>query len=163
MMKQLNPTHQGWHSLEWGTWGWIETILKLIGIVAAYILFAQTSGPLVIGGNPHLLAVILLVLMTLATLFALVVRYVQKETLSFVFAVLQALGHLALLIAVLRVPSSMTLAVLFGLMFVLGQAAKLRFLSVTGYTEGGSDVQSMKRVAAIMGFIYIALTVFVLL
>jgi hypothetical protein len=116
----------------------------------------------VIGGNPHLLAVALLALMTLAAFFQLFVRFIQKETLSFVFAVLNALGHLALLIALLRVPTSMTLAVVFGLMFVLGQAAKIRFLSLTGYTEGGSDVQQMKRVAAVMGFIYIALTVFAL-
>ncbi len=162
-MQQLNPTHQGWHSLEWGTWGWIETILKAVGLVAAIILFAQTpdTGGLVIGGNPRLAAVALLTLITLATIGTIIIRSIQKETLSFVFAVFSAVGHLALLVALLRVPASITLAVLFGLLFVLGQAAKLRFLALSGYTEGGSDVRQMKRVAAIMGLIYIALTVLV--
>ncbi len=164
-MQKSTTQGLGWHNEAWGMWGWIETILKLVGIVAAINLFTQTSGAtgLVIGGNPHLAGVVLLALMTLVAFGVIYVRYTQKEILSFVFAIVNALGHLALLIALLRVPPSTTLGVLFGLMYVLGAAAKIRFLGLTGYTEGGADVKQMKRVTAIMGIIYIAFTVLVLL
>ena len=163
-MQKLNPTAQGWHNAEWSTWGWIETILKLVGIAAGLLAFAQTpaSNGLVIGGNPRLLAVALLALMTLGLMATVFIRYVQRESLSFGFAIVNALGHLGLLIALLRVPPPMTLAVVFGLFFVLGQAAKLRFLSLTGYTEGGADLRQMKRVAAVVGLVYVAFTVFLL-
>ncbi len=160
-MQKNTAQAASWHNEAWGTWGYIETILKLVGIVAGVIAFTQTSGTngLVIGGNPHLAAVALLALMTLGMIFTLFIRYTQKESLSFAFAVVNVVGHLALLIALLRVPSSMTLAVLFGLMFVLGSAAKIRFLGLSGYTEGGADLKQMKRVTAIVGFVYIAFTV----
>ena len=59
---------QGWHTSEWGMWGWIETILKLIALGIGILAFFQTpANDLVLGGNPHLAAVILLVLLSLAS------------------------------------------------------------------------------------------------
>ena len=66
----------------------------------------QTTSPASssFGDNPHLAAVILLALLTLASLAQVGIRFTQRETISLIFAVLNLLGHLGLLIALLRVP-----------------------------------------------------------
>jgi hypothetical protein len=37
-------TQSGWHTAQWGTWGWLETIAKGIALVAAFIAFFTNSG-----------------------------------------------------------------------------------------------------------------------
>jgi hypothetical protein len=155
---------QGWHSEAWGTWGIAETVLKLIGVGAGVLAFINSDGnaALRIGDNPHLLALILLVLLTLGAVFQLVVRFGQKETISFGFAVLNLIGHVALVIALLRVPEQATLAVIFGGMYVLGQVVKLQFLRETGYTEGGATTSAMLRVTGAIAIMYVLFVVLML-
>ncbi len=158
-----NPSTQGWHTAHWGTWGWAETILKLIAIVAGLIAFVQSLGEIVVGGNPHLAAVIVLALLSLASVGQVVIRLTQREIISVIFAVLNLLGHFGLLIALLRVPPDNTLAIVFGVFYVLGQLTKVQFLRVTGYTEGGANSSAMLRVTGVITAIYIVFTVLVLL
>lgn len=157
--------NQGWHTAQWGTLGWVETILKLIGIGAGVLAFVNSdaAAALRIGDNPHLAAVILLGALTLGAAFQLFVRFGQKETISLSFAVLNLLGHLALLVALLRAPSDMTLAVIFGVMVVLGQVVKLQFLRSTGYTEGGATTGAMMGISAAQGATYLLLVILVLI
>jgi len=155
---------QGWHTSEWGLWGWIETILKLIALGIGILAFFRTpANDLVLGGNPHLAAVILLVLLSLAAVAQLGIRFQQRETISLIFAVLNLLGHLALLIALLRVMDSRALPVVFGGFYLLGQLTKLQFLRTSGYTEGGADERGMLRVAGAMTALYALFVVLVLL
>lgn len=156
---------QGWHTSEWGAWGWLETILKLIALAAGVVAFVQSNAasPLVIGGNPHLAALILLGLETLGALGQLGIRYVQREIISFVFAILNLLGHLGLLVALLRVPSDLTLFIIFGVFYALGQLVKVQFLRVSGYTEGGSTTRGMVMVSLVMGASYIVFVLLMLL
>ena len=160
---QQNAQTQGWHTAQWGTWGWAETILKLIAILAGIIAFFQTAGDLVIGGNPHLAAVIVLALAALASIAQLGIRFTQKEIVSLIFAVLNLLGHFGLLIALLRVPTDLTLALVFGVFYVLGQLTKVQFLRVTGYTEGGANTSAMLRTTGVIAILYIVFTVLLLL
>lgn len=156
---------QGWHTARWGTLGWAETILKLIGLGAGVLAFlnSDASAALRIGDNPHLAAAILLLVLTLGAVFQLVVRFGQKETISLGFAVLNLVGHLALLVALLRVPADVTLAVIFGVMYVLGQLVKLQFLRTTGYTEGGASTRAMMGVTAAITAAYLLLVILVLI
>jgi hypothetical protein len=147
---------QGWRTAEWGMWGWIETILKLVGVGAGILAFinSDASASLLVGDNPHLAALVVLVLLTLGAFLQLAVRFVQRETVSFGFAILNVLGHLGLLIAVLRVPDQPTLALVFGASYVLGQIVKLQFLRTTGHTEGGSNSAAMLGIAVAQGALY---------
>jgi hypothetical protein len=140
-------------------------VLKLIGVGAGVLAFINSDGnaALRIGDNPHLLALILLVVLTLAAVFQLYVRFGQKETLSLGFAVLNLIGHVALVIALLRVPEQATLAVIFGVMYVLGQVVKLQFLRETGYTEGGATTSAMLRIAGAQAIMYVLFVVLILL
>jgi hypothetical protein len=162
-MQQVST--QGWHTAEWGVWGWAETIVKLVGIGAGMLAFIQSdsSRAFVVGGNPHLAAVILLALLVLLTVGALAIRFGQREVISMIFAVLNFLGHVGLLIALLRVPDQRTLPIVFGVAFVLGELVKQRFLAVTGYTESGRSSSAMMNFSRGLAVVYALFTVLVLL
>ena len=151
----------GWHVANWGFWGWLETAIKLIGIVAAYIAFFNSSGisDLTIGGSPRLAAIIVLALLTLAMVGVVFIRIMQKELISIGYSILNALGHIALLIALLRVPTQTTLAIIFAVAFVLGELAKQRFLAISGYVEGGSNTATMVMFSRTIAVVYLVLAI----
>jgi len=154
---------QGWHTATWGTWGWLETIAKLIALVAGFIaLFTRLPGTVMLIGNPHLAALIVLALLTLASIAQVAIRFGQRETISMGFAVLNLLGHVALLIALAMVPHHRLWPVLFGVFYVVGQLVKVQFLRVTGYTEGGADSTAMLRTTGVIAVLYALFTVFML-
>ncbi len=155
-------TTPGWHTAQWGTWGWAETILKLVALAAGILAFFQASGDLIIGNHPRLAAVILLALLTLGSLFQLYIRFTQRETISMGFAVLNLLGHVGLLIALLRAPDLREYALVFGVFYTLGQLVKIQFLRVTGYTEGGATTRAMLMVTAVMTVLYALVAILVL-
>jgi hypothetical protein len=76
---------------------------------------------------------------------------------------LNLLGHFGLLVALLRVPTDLTLAVIFGVFYALGQNVKVQFLRVTGYTEGTADSRGMIIVAWVMAAVYAVFAVLILI
>jgi hypothetical protein len=153
--------NSSWHVAQWGLWGWVETILRLIGAFAG---IAALAGPfaasgLTLGGNPRLLGIALLVLLILASLITLVIRLRQREIISVGFAILNAAGHLALLWALLQIPASLTTALLLGIFQALGLVAKAIFLRSTGYTEMGANSQAMQGANFALLAMYIVFTV----
>lgn len=156
---------QGWHVANWGLWGWIETVLKLVGIGAGFLAFFGTSSAaeMMIGGNPNLAAVILLGLLTLGLAAAVFMRVMQKEIISLIFSILNALGHAGVLIALLRAPDQQTLLLIFAVFFVLGELAKQRFLAISGYTEAGQSASAMLTFSRVVLAIYVVFIVFILL
>ena len=163
MAQQAQP--QGWHVAKWGLWGWIETGLKIVGIVAGIIAFFSSSSvsTLTIGGHPHLAAVILLALLTLLTAGVVFIRFQQREVISLVYSVFNFLGHAGLLIAFLRIPDQRTYAIILGVFYALGELSKQRFLAISGYTESGATSSSMVNFARGLMAIYIVFVVLVLL
>jgi len=164
-MQANETTAQHWHVAKWGLWGWLETGIKVVGIIAGLIAFLNTptTSELIIGGNPHLAAVILLGLLTVFTVLALFIRIGQREIVSLIYAIFNLLAHAALVIALVRLPDQGVLPVVFGAAFAVGQAAKLRFLSITGYTEGGQDANFMRNFALAILIAYALFAVLVLL
>ena len=149
MIMQQTAQTQGWHVANWGFWGWLETAVKFIGIVAGWIAFAGAlSAPgFMFRSNPRLAAVIVLALLTLPTLAVPFVRIGQREVISVIYALFNLTGHLAMLFALLRTPEQRGLAILFGVCYVIGELVKQRFLSLTGYTEGGANPGMMLNVS----------------
>ncbi|MCC6805353.1 MAG: hypothetical protein IT319_20910 [Anaerolineae bacterium] len=155
---------QGWHTAEWGLWGWVETILKLVALGAGILAFVDSdaAAPLMIGDNPHPIALALIALLALGALGQLGIRFAQREVSSFVFAILNLLGHVGLLIAVLRIPDQPALSLVFGGFYALGQIVKVQFLRVTGYTEGGATPAAMQIIAVVEGVLYAAFAILML-
>jgi hypothetical protein len=156
---------QGWHVDNWGTWGWIETGLKLVAIAAGFLAFitSNSANPMTIGGNPELGAVIIVGLMTLLNVVALGLRFRQQEVISMIYVILNFLGHLALLIALLRQTDSQILPLAFAVFMVLGELAKQRFLSTSGYTENGQTSGQMLNFSRGIMAIYALLAIFILI
>jgi hypothetical protein len=113
-------------------------------------------------GNPHLAALIVLALATLASILQITIRLKQQEILSMAFAVFNFIGHVALLVALAHVPHHRLWPVLFGVFYILGGLVKIQFLRVTGYTEGGADSKGMITTTAVITGIYVLFTLFML-
>ncbi len=165
MQQTTSSSTVGWHVASWGFWGWLETVIKLVGIVAGYIAFFNSNAvtDLTISGHPHLAAVILLALLTLAMIGVVFVRISQKELISIGYSILNALGHIALVFALLRLPTQTTLAIIFAGAFILGELAKQRFLAITGYVEGGSNTATMIRFSRIIAVTYLVLAILLII
>ena len=162
-MTALKSESASWHVQNWGVWGWAETILKLIGIAVAIwgfsnILPSFSPGlPL----NTKLLAVIVLSLMTLMSLFIVSIRFGQREVISFGFAVLSAIGHISALLVLLQSAAQSSYPSFgFAVAYLLGEVVKIQFLRVTGYTESGRDQKAMLKIPAIFGGAYLLIAIF---
>jgi hypothetical protein len=162
-MAQSAPTD--WHVGQWGTLGWAETGVKVIGMIAAFIAFAQAlpSGVLTLGGNPRLGAIIVLALLTLIWLAPIPLRFQQKEIISVIFTLANLLAHTALLVALLYLLPDRTLPIVFGIAYLIGEAIKRRWLIVSGYTEAGRSQSQMFMVSNIFLGAYALFTVFMLI
>jgi len=142
----VTPT-QGFTFGAWGFWGWAETVIKLVAVVIGVIAFLgiASAAPFVIGGNPELGAVILLGLLTIISVVVIFGRLAAREIVSIAFAIASAIGHITLWIALARVTTQPELVILFAVFIILGNLAKARFLTVSGYTEMGQDTAGMLR------------------
>jgi hypothetical protein len=163
-MTQDKP--QGFYIGSWGMWGWIETALKVIAAVFGIAAFAATSnaGELIIGGNPELLALIVMAGLTTNPLISLPLRIGQKEIISIVFTVFSLLGHAGLLIALARDPlNARGYGIAFGVFYTMGELAKMRFLQVSGYTEFGLQSSSMVMGVRVVAAAYALLTILLLI
>jgi hypothetical protein len=130
----------GWHVAQWGFLGWVETALKGAAILIALAAFIATGAAteLRIGDNPRLFSIILLTLATLATVAQIGLRLRLKDIIALAFAAAYFIGHSALWVALLRAPeSAQGYAVAFAVLILAGDVVKLRWLGVSGYTEGG--------------------------
>jgi hypothetical protein len=163
MTTQLKSESTTWHVQNWGAWGWAETILKLIGIAVAIfglvnILPAFSLGfPL----TSKLLALIVLGLMSLMSLFIVTLRFGQREITSFAFAILSAIGHISALLVLLQSPAQTFYPTLvFAAAYLLGELVKIQFLRVTGYTESGRDQSAMQKVPVVFATAYLLILIF---
>jgi hypothetical protein len=159
----MTTAAQGWHVANWGLWGWLETVVKLIGVGVGIFAFFSTSAiaTLTIGGSPRLAAVILLALLVVLTFGIIFLRLRQQEVISVLYAALNFLGHAGMLIALLRAPSQVaTYGILFALAYIIGELIKQRFLVISGYTESGQNTQSMVMFSRGLAGIYLVLLIF---
>jgi len=156
MQQTAQP--QKWHVAQWGTLGWLETIAKLIGIVCGWIAFSQSAATpqLILIGNSHLAAVIVFIILSLGAVGMVFLRVLLRDIFSMIFAILNLTGFLSLLIAILRASDQVRgLAIAFGVLYVIGELIKQRFLATSGYTEGGTSTAGMLSISRGLMFFYI--------
>lgn len=147
-------TTQTWYVKNWGMLGWIETALKLLAVIAALVMFFSTNmgAPLTIGGHPRLFSMMVLSLLTLATVAQLNLRLKLKEIIAMAFAVAFFIGHVSLLIAMLRAPTVTNYPLVFGGLILVADLVKLRFLVKTQYSEAGVQTSGLlKLIGVVMG------------
>jgi hypothetical protein len=162
-MAQLKSESPTWHLQNWGTWGWAETALKLIGIAAVVfgLLGAVPGFGLTFALNARLIAVILLALLSLLSLVIISIRFGQREIIAFAFSILNALGHISALLLLLQPTVIPHYPAVFAITYLLGEATKYQFLKLTGYTESGRDQKAMLQLPTSLIVIYLLIAIFV--
>lgn len=162
---QTQTANARWYIKHWGFWGWFETIVKLVGVGAGLIALGRTN--FAAGAQlvdlPHGISVIILTLLSLPLVPVVGLRFRQREVVSLIFSILNALGHVAMLIHLLFVPQSQFLPLVFGGAYVIGEAIKQRFLILTGYTEMNLDHGTMVKVVRGLMVIYLVFVATILL
>lgn len=158
-------TTKGWHIADWGFWGWLETAVKGVGILAGIIAFISTSGEETrsFSDHPELGALIILGLFGVVAVAVLGLRVMQREIISIIFWLLSVFAHWGLFLALLRHPDARFFAVLFGLAFIAGEVVKQRFLVVSGYTENGQSTAAMVNFSRSIAFFYLLFIIFILI
>jgi hypothetical protein len=125
----------GWHIAPWGALGWLETGIKSLAFLCAYLALAISvaSG----WSTPHGVRIVELVLIGIATLGLLAAigdRLLEHEIVAMVFVCFNNLAHLALLLSLLTADGPGRLLTGFAVLMVCGELVKIRFLRTTGFT-----------------------------
>lgn len=160
-MTTLKSESAKWHVQNWGAWGWAETILKLIGVAIAVYGLAISGFNFGFNLNAKLVATILLVLLSLLSLVIISIRFGQREVISFVFAILNAIGHISAFLLTLQAVVNPIYPALFAGAYLLGEVTKHQFLSITGYTESGRNQAQMLQLPRGLIVIYLLIIIFV--
>jgi hypothetical protein len=124
-----------WHVARWGTLGWIETGIKSLAFLCAYLALATsiTTG----WSTPNRVRIAELVLIGIATLGLLAAigdRLVEREIVAMVFVGFNNLAHLAMLASLLTTAGPGRLLTTFAVLMLCGELVKIRFLHSTGFT-----------------------------
>jgi hypothetical protein len=146
-----------WHTRNWDTLGWLETLAKGVGIGAAVVgAFIAGAAPIAVSGL-GLAAAAVAGLLTLASIVQLILRVKQREIISLAFAVANLLGAGALLRVVLTAPAMVWVPVTFGGAYLVGELIKQRFLAQSGYTEDGQTTRQMQRTSGVLAGLHVVL------
>ncbi len=150
-----------WHIKDWGIWGWIETAFKLVAVAIGVSMFfaTQNATTLTIGGHPHLFSLIILALMTVVTVPQILSRFAMREVISLLFAFAYLVGHLSLLIGMLHAPTVISYPLGFGLLVILGDLVKTRFMATSNYSEAGFEAPTLTKIVYVVLGIYAAFVI----
>ncbi|MEO8612118.1 MAG: hypothetical protein ABI690_29745 [Chloroflexota bacterium] len=161
-MANGTASSKHWHVGNWTGLGWLETGIKLVAHLVAFIALAWSFRPWDLGigygtelsmpGGPYLIQVILLAILALGLTAAIADRYLEKETIAMIFVLINVVAHWAMVLSLLVVPHDSLLVatawrpwdllpwrllpIFIGLM-LLGDLIKIVFLVRTKFTVRG--------------------------
>jgi len=152
-----NTDTKTWHIATWGFLGWLETGIKLVGILSAVVAVTQIvpTESIEITGFLHGLTIAVIGLITLFILPVIFIRIYQREIISILFAIMNTIGHLAMLYFAVYTSEQSLLPVIFAVAYVFGELVKQRFLSTIGYTEMGQETSQMLMLSRGLLFMYV--------
>jgi hypothetical protein len=156
-MASSTASPKQWHVGNWTGLGWLETGIKLVAHVVAFIALVWTireaSIDFRLWGGIYDLQVIMLVFMALGLTIAIADRYVEKEIIAMIFVISNVIVHWGMVFALTHQPSSGGLLYLinylpqfllpwqllpiFAALMLLGDLVKIVFLRRTQFTVRG--------------------------
>lgn len=144
-----------WHVARWGLLGWIETGIKSLAFLCAYIAFASsvTTG----WSTPRGIRIVELVLVGIATLGLLAAigdRLLEREIVAMVFVCFSNLAHLTLLASLLTTDGPGRLLTAFAVLMMCGELVKIRFLHSTGFTVRNTPTSIVIRLTVAYAIVY---------
>ena len=133
----MTPSREpaGWHVARWGRLGWIETGVKSLAFLCAYVALATSittgwSAP----GGVRIVELVLVGIATVGLLAAIGDRLLEREIVAMVFVCFSNVAHLALLPRLLMTTGPERLLTAFAVLMMCGELVKIRFLRSTGFT-----------------------------
>ena len=144
-----------WHVARWGALGWIETVVKSLAFLCAYLALSTsiTTG----WSAPDRVRIVELVLIGIATLGLLAAigdRLLEREIVAMVFVCFNNLAHLALLASLVTTDGPGRLLTAFAVLMMCGELVKLRFLYSTGFTVRNTAVSVVIGLTAAYALVY---------
>ena len=126
-----------WHVAEWPALAWLETTIKIIGLLIAIgaLLFMLAEGrSYVFPDGVRRVQWGILAFLSLGIFGAIFDRIIERELVSMGFVIVNNLGHWGMVIAMLFAPyPDGELMAFAGLMF-FGDLIKLWFIYLSGFT-----------------------------
>jgi hypothetical protein len=145
----------GWHVARWGRLGWIETGVKSVAFLCAYVALASSIAT---GwSTPTGIRIVELVLVGVATvglLAAIGDRLLEREVVAMVFVCFNNLAHLALLASLVTTNGPGRLLTAFAVLMMCGELVKLRFLYSTGFTVRSTPTSIVIGLTAAYALVY---------
>jgi hypothetical protein len=150
-----SPEAAAWHVARWGPLGWIETGVKSLAFLCAYVALASsiTTG----WSTPRGARVAELTLIGIATvglMAAIGDRLLEREVIAMVFVCFNNLAHLALLVSLLTTDGPGRLLTAFALLMICGELVKIRFLHSTGFTVRTTPASVVIGLTAAYALVY---------
>jgi hypothetical protein len=140
MTKNYHESKGSWYVAPMSRLEWLETMLKSIAIVIAFVTFIQvfaTERLETPTGAAHIQSRILM-WMAIALTIAILDRLQQRELLSIGFVIANDLAHWAMYLAFLSGLSTMVPVIVYCAFMMVGDIVKLAFFATSGYTVRGA-------------------------
>jgi hypothetical protein len=130
----MQRARRGWHVARWGPLGWLETVLKLGGVVVGVAaLSASLDGAADGPSGARLAQVLILGLLSVGLVAAIADRIADREVVGLVFILAMNVGHWCMTVALARDGDLGGYVVAFGALMLAGDLVKLVFLRTTGF------------------------------
>jgi hypothetical protein len=144
-----------WHVARWGRLGWIETGIKAVAFLCAYVALASSittgwSAP----GGVRIVELVLVGIATLGLLAAIGDRLLEREIVAMVFVCFNNAAHLALLASLVTTDGPGRLLTAFAVLMICGELVKLGFLYSTGFTVRNTPASIVIALTAAYALVY---------
>ncbi len=124
----------GWRVGDWTALGWIETVLKVVGVGVGIAALLTASGlPADAPSGARLAQAVILLVLSLGLVAAIADRLAEREVIGIVFILLMNAGHWCMTVAVARDPGLGAFVVAFAALMGAGDLVKLVFLARSGF------------------------------
>lgn len=160
-----NSVPKTWHVSSWSTLAWLETGVKLIGLVAAILALIQalSGGTFTAPTGGRLIQVILLSLLAFGLFVAIGDRYLERETIAMIFVLINNVGHWGMVYALLTLPGPGTLLIIFAALMMIGDLIKIRWITTNQISMRGYPPSVLVGLTGFFVFGYLMILVLALI
>lgn len=140
-----------WYWGRWGPLGAAETAVKLGALMVAIAAAVDLAGePSAVDAARQWGVLVLLGIATFGLVGAIADRVIEREITAMIFVVVNVIGHVAAILAVLHAEWPRTAIGVFAVLMTTGELIKLRFLRTTGFRV--RDISPRTVVALTTGY-----------
>jgi hypothetical protein len=125
-----------WHIGKWTGLGWLETGLKGVAFIVAYVALGRAldAGIITTLPSPSTIQTMTLVILALGLSVAIFDRLQDKEIIAMIFLVFNIVAHWGILFSLARVENAGIFLTYFALFMLAGDIVKIIFIKTTGFT-----------------------------